>query len=116
MFAVEGTVANAYLLYLAEKFQREKNNGNARKIFLCSLWYLPVLLVGFVFHSRMWATETINEEAPSVVGDAVNNAKGVMKGLCVHEMIATSETNSAPQLCMKSSSDKVQTTNSLNAV
>lgn len=60
MFAVEGTMVNLYLLYLARKFQQEQTNANARKIFLCSLWYLPVLLATFVFHSRTW--NTIDEE------------------------------------------------------
>ena len=58
MFAVEATAANAYLLYLARRFKHERTNGNARSIFLCSLWYLPVLLTAYVFHSRMWYNQT----------------------------------------------------------
>ena len=52
MFAIEGLVANAYLLRLVYKFKQDKSNANARKIFLCSLWYLPVLLIGYAFHAK----------------------------------------------------------------
>ena len=54
MFAVSGSAANAYLLHLANRFRQDKSNANARRIFLCSLWYLPLLLGGFVFFSRNW--------------------------------------------------------------
>jgi protoheme IX farnesyltransferase len=54
MFAVEGTAVNAYLLSLAYAFKQDPSNAKARKVFLCSLWYLPVLLMAFVFHSRNW--------------------------------------------------------------
>ena len=84
MFAVEGTGANLYLLSLARKFQKEKTNANARKVFLCSLWYLPVLLTAYVFHSRMWLEN--NEEL-----SAVNGAKEVLKRYCVHEIIANQQ-------------------------
>lgn len=59
MFAVEGTLANAYLLMLAHKFKQDRSNSNARRIFLCSLWYLPLLLAGFVFHSRAWQSDKL---------------------------------------------------------
>ena len=53
MFALEGTAANAYLIFLGSKFYRDRSNANARKIFLASLWYLPVLLSGFLIHSKL---------------------------------------------------------------
>lgn len=71
MFALEGTAANAYLLYLARKFDQDHTNAGARRIFLCSLWYLPLLLAGFVFHSRMWNEQTIAETAAHEGGDEV---------------------------------------------
>ena len=86
MFAVEGTGANLYLLSLARKFQNDKTNANARKVFLCSLWYLPVLLAAYVFHSRMWLEN--NEESTDKVTEVVTGAKEVLKGYCVHEIIA----------------------------
>lgn len=54
MYTIEGTAANAYLLYLSHRFSQDRTNANARKIFLTSLWYLPLLLAGYVFHTRMW--------------------------------------------------------------
>jgi heme o synthase len=58
MFAVEGVAISSYLLFLSHKFRQDHSNANARKIFLCSLWYLPVLLFGFVFHSRNYDKST----------------------------------------------------------
>ena len=54
MFAVEGTAANLYLLSLAYAFKQENSNANAKKVFLCSLWYLPLLLGAYIFHSKVW--------------------------------------------------------------
>ena len=61
MFAVEGSVINLYLLSLAHAFKREQSNARARKVFLTSLWYLPVLLAAMVFHSRNWNKEHLEE-------------------------------------------------------
>lgn len=61
MFALEGTAANLYLLHLARKFYQDRTNAGARRVFLCSLWYLPLLLAGFVFHSKIWDQQTIAE-------------------------------------------------------
>jgi len=44
MFAVEGTILNAYFFYLTTVFSKRQSNANARRIFLTSLWYLPLLL------------------------------------------------------------------------
>jgi heme O synthase-like polyprenyltransferase len=38
MFAVEGTVLNGYLVYLASRFHEERTNENARRVFRCSLY------------------------------------------------------------------------------
>ena len=56
MFLIESTFLNGYLLYLTEKFRSNSSNGNAKRIFLCSLWYLPLLLGAYLFHSRNWHT------------------------------------------------------------
>lgn len=99
MYSVEGTAANAYLLYLAYKFKQNRSNANARKIFLCSLWYLPLLLAGYVFHSRMWAENKnkdnkailLENDAESVLslGPIVTAGREVGKQLCPHEMFVT---------------------------
>jgi protoheme IX farnesyltransferase len=61
MFAVEGSVINAYALYLAHNFYKKPTNGAAQKVFLCSLWYLPVMLGCMVFHSQNWLSEEEKE-------------------------------------------------------
>mmetsp|Transcript_17408 Transcript_17408/g.29402 ORF Transcript_17408/g.29402 Transcript_17408/m.29402 type:complete len:438 (-) Transcript_17408:147-1460(-) len=112
MFALEGTAANMYLLYLAQKFRQERTNAGARRIFLCSLWYLPLLLTGFVFHSRMWdksSQQLILENADDELTEAVTGAKSTLKGLCVHEMISNQ-----PNLCPKISTEKVLENTSVN--
>lgn len=71
MFAVEGTLINCYLLYLAQRFRKDQSKANARKIFLCSLWYLPLLLLAFVFHSRNWQKkiEAVEVDNVSILKD-----------------------------------------------
>jgi heme o synthase len=54
MFALEGILLNAYALTVAHRFQRDRTNANARKVFLTSLWYLPSLLGLFLLHSKFW--------------------------------------------------------------
>ena len=61
MFAFEGLCMNAYLLYLCSKFHRDRTNANARRVFLCSLWYLPLLLTCFIFHSSVWDSADIED-------------------------------------------------------
>ena len=57
MFAVEGLVLNGYALYCAKKFSDDRTNGNAKRVFMTSLWYLPCLMTLFIFHSRNWGEE-----------------------------------------------------------
>lgn len=54
MFAIEGILLNGYAIYVAQKFNRDRSNGNARKVFLTSLWYLPCWMVLFLLHSKNW--------------------------------------------------------------
>lgn len=62
MFILEGTAINVYLLYLANRFSSDRTNANARKLFLCSLWYLPAMLFGLVFYSKNWSKESIENK------------------------------------------------------
>ncbi|TMW66410.1 hypothetical protein Poli38472_004175 [Pythium oligandrum] len=57
MYAVEGTVVNAYATYLAYKFYKKPSNATAQKVFLTSLWYLPVMMGAMVLHSQNWLDE-----------------------------------------------------------
>ena len=103
MFLVEASVVNAYFLYLTEQFKGNRSNANARKVFLCSLWYLPLLLTAYVVHSEQWNTEK-NEQAKhqaggtaaaaSEEGRVLTAAKEKLKDLCIHEKVIE-----APHLC-----------------
>jgi heme o synthase len=74
MFAVEGTAVNAYLLYLAHKFQSDHSNSNAKRIFLYSLLYLPILLGAYVLHSNHF--QSIDNEQSDKVGTAIISIGG----------------------------------------
>ncbi|KAJ1435298.1 hypothetical protein B484DRAFT_393581, partial [Ochromonadaceae sp. CCMP2298] len=96
---LEGSAANAYLLYLAQKFRSDRTNAGAKRVFMCSLWYLPVLLAGFVFHSRMW--EETSQRSKLGLGprdefaEAVVYMREKMRGVCVHEQLEV------PHICPK---------------
>lgn len=123
MFAVEGTVANLYLLSLARNFKNDKSNSNARKIFLMSLWYLPLLLAGYVFHSRMWKK---NYDTEDKIVLAVDNTREALKGICLHELIINNNVNknitenillenSIENNSYKKSCMKIATSNAINS-
>lgn len=92
MFALEGSLLNAYLLRLALKFQRHRTDEHARAVFRCSLWYLPVLLGGFVFHSSNWAESKSKVDATVVnqeeaAENLVARARRQLAKVCMHEVM-----------------------------
>ncbi|KAL3799788.1 hypothetical protein HJC23_010438 [Cyclotella cryptica] len=98
MFAVEGIVLNAYALHVANKFDKERSNANARKVFLTSLWYLPCVMMLFLLHSRQWHNEMTNdkkEETEETLLDSfekfVHKIQSKGRDLCVHEAIASKD-------------------------
>jgi len=103
MFAFEGLCMNAYLLYLCSKFHRDRTNANARRVFLCSLWYLPLLLTCFIFHSSVWDSADIEDTLNiDELKGSIIAIKAKLRGLCIHEAI-----HSSSDLCPKVVSDKV---------
>jgi protoheme IX farnesyltransferase len=104
MFAVEGILLNGYALHVASKFDKERSNGNARKVFLTSLWYLPCVMMLFLLHSRRWHEEeaVTNDEKEakhdSDRGDILDSVQALItrvqakgKELCMHEALASKE-------------------------
>mmetsp|Transcript_15254 Transcript_15254/g.42234 ORF Transcript_15254/g.42234 Transcript_15254/m.42234 type:complete len:452 (+) Transcript_15254:171-1526(+) len=88
MFALEGIALNAYALSVAHKFQRERTNANARKVFLTSLWYLPSLLMLFLIHSKNWDEEKDEEDAiASFLSNQMKMIRNKGRELCVHEAV-----------------------------
>ena len=84
MFLIEASVVNSYFIYLAKKFRDDRTNGNARKVFLCSLWYLPLVLGAYVFHSKEWT----REQKDGVRSDSILilEAKKKLRAICLHEV------------------------------
>eukprot|EP00574_Skeletonema_japonicum_P002170 CAMPEP_0201719948 /NCGR_PEP_ID=MMETSP0593-20130828/5003_1 /ASSEMBLY_ACC=CAM_ASM_000672 /TAXON_ID=267983 /ORGANISM="Skeletonema japonicum, Strain CCMP2506" /LENGTH=477 /DNA_ID=CAMNT_0048210471 /DNA_START=4 /DNA_END=1437 /DNA_ORIENTATION=+ len=95
MFAVEGILLNGYALHVASKFDKERSNSNARKVFLTSLWYLPCVMMLFLLHSRRWHEEVTNDEKDETILDSLQTlmskiqSKG--KELCMHEALVSKE-------------------------
>lgn len=86
MFALEGMALNAYALYVAHSFQRDRTNAKARKIFLTSLWYLPCLLMLFLLHSKTWDKDKDKEDAISkVISDNIHSIRDKGREMCPHE-------------------------------
>ena len=96
MFAVEGIALNAYAWHVARKFEQERSNANARRVFLTSLWYLPSLIMLFLLHSRKWHEDTDEEDieiaSPYLwVKDTVHVIQSKGRELCLHEAIAAKD-------------------------
>lgn len=87
MFAVEGIAINAYALYVARNFDKERTNGNARKVFLTSLWYLPCLMTLFILHSKSWRSEEDKDKdwLQTYIHNTINRIRSKGKDLCIHE-------------------------------
>lgn len=87
MFALEGIALNAYALTVAHRFQRERTNANARKVFLTSLWYLPSLLMLFLLHSKTWDEEDQRDDVlAQFVADQIHWMRHKGKEMCLHEV------------------------------
>lgn len=100
MFAVEGTALTAYLVYLSAKFREERTQDNARRVFRCSLWFLPLFLGAFLFHQKSRKQLVASGAQPTgqaAVGEApmkswqvrVASAKDYLRGACVHEVVVS---------------------------
>eukprot|EP00565_Helicotheca_tamesis_P004317 CAMPEP_0185742234 /NCGR_PEP_ID=MMETSP1171-20130828/39373_1 /TAXON_ID=374046 /ORGANISM="Helicotheca tamensis, Strain CCMP826" /LENGTH=234 /DNA_ID=CAMNT_0028414239 /DNA_START=495 /DNA_END=1196 /DNA_ORIENTATION=+ len=91
MFAIEGVALNAYALYVAKQFDKERSNANARKVFLTSLWYLPSFMMLFILHSKTWKDEekamdkNATEKWNVLLQNWIRDARNKGKELCLHE-------------------------------
>lgn len=96
MFAVEGVALNAYALYVARKFDQDRTNTNAKKVFFTSLWYLPVFMTLFIIHSRRWKDEqkdeiTTDQDFIAFLRRRVSAVRNIGRELCVHEFVVSKE-------------------------
>eukprot|EP00940_MAST-03C_sp_MAST-3C-sp2_P003440 g3440.t1 len=94
MYAIESIAFNSYLVFLATRFYRKRSNKNAQKVFLASLWYLPLSLALMVYHSSNWKH---SEDAPDAertsIDQFVERAKTRLINLCPHELFTRSDIN-----------------------
>ena len=94
MFAIETVALNAYALHVAHKFGRDRTNGNARRVFLTSLWYLPCWLTLFLLHAKVWDDEATDKEPDAVLAylrDQVHAIRARGRQLCWHETVEKQE-------------------------
>jgi len=95
MFVVEGFALNGYAAYVAWKFKKSRTNGNARKVFLCSLGYLPCWMMLFLLHSKTWDGEdekdgvgfSIIEGAANDIQEKIFTIRDAGRDLCLHEAV-----------------------------
>eukprot|EP00566_Odontella_aurita_P012418 CAMPEP_0113592032 /NCGR_PEP_ID=MMETSP0015_2-20120614/37613_1 /TAXON_ID=2838 /ORGANISM="Odontella" /LENGTH=485 /DNA_ID=CAMNT_0000498507 /DNA_START=46 /DNA_END=1503 /DNA_ORIENTATION=+ /assembly_acc=CAM_ASM_000160 len=104
MFAVEGVALNAYALYVAKKFDDERSNSNARKVFLTSLWYLPCLMTLFILHSRKWKDEEEVKEDGIIDFQAwlhkkASELRHFGREHCVHEIVVAKDEVGSEDKC-----------------
>lgn len=94
MFAIEGLFLNGYAIHVAHKFNRERSNGSARKVFLTSLWYLPCWMVLFLLHSKKWREgvqdesdgQKIDEGLMELLKRKADEVRQNGRELCPHEV------------------------------
>jgi protoheme IX farnesyltransferase len=89
MFAIEGIALNGYAIYVAKKFEKERSNANARKVFLTSLWYLPCWMTLYILHSRKWKEGVEKEDDTTItrLKKHVEDLRARGKELCLHEIL-----------------------------
>jgi heme o synthase len=125
MFALEGMVLNGFALRAAYKFDYDRTNANARKVFLTSLGYLPCWLMLFLLHSTAWDQQTTEQEGVGVLSSehhsatdehehdstmmarlasAVRSLRSKGREMCLHEAWATAAPPSHASAAPKSSS------------
>ena len=91
MFAIEGLFLNGYAIYVAKKFEEERSNGSARKVFLTSLWYLPCWMILFLLHSKKWRDgvdggDEIDEDLIETLKRKLDNVRQTGRDLCPYEI------------------------------
>jgi len=102
MFAVEGVALNAYALYVARNFDRDRSNANARKVFLTSLWYLPCLMTLFILHSRRWRNDEEVRESDDFLAYLKANAnkvRSIGREHCIHEVVVGKDNTGLESKC-----------------
>ena len=112
MFLVDATLLNAVLAYKTSRFHQNASDGEARKIFLCSLWYLPAFLGLMIIHKRKWLTDadmaSLKEsEFYLLANQVIEGTRSGLRGACVHEAaVVPEDSTSSPSLGSRRASTK----------
>jgi heme o synthase len=88
MFPLESVAINGYLLYLSSQFYRDPGNQNARKVFKCSLWYLPVMMAAMIVHKKEWTRpgeEQPQDASADFISALIPSVKAAGAAACPHE-------------------------------
>ena len=98
MFALEGIALNAYALHVANRFYKDRTNGNARKVFLTSLWYLPSYLVLFLLHSKVWDEDHDKDKdvLRDALSDVIHQVREQGRQMCIHEHAVAKNNQALP--------------------
>jgi hypothetical protein len=98
MFAIEGSVLNAYMLYLAWRFYKNTSDDSAKRLFFATLWYLPVLMTLMAFHAAGWRGEDRTHSAHDLPPleerfrlGVVDTRAWLRGNACVHEVVVDKE-------------------------
>eukprot|EP00924_Labyrinthula_sp_SR-Ha-C_P006547 maker-scaffold_38-snap-gene-1.19-mRNA-1 protein AED:0.01 eAED:0.01 QI:181/1/1/1/1/1/2/129/404 len=95
MFPLESILFNSYALKVAYDFKQKKTKGNARKVFLTSLWYLPLFMALLIFHRKDLLKEDDivrfsnlgNSWLDQKFKETVESLRQLGTKLCVHEIV-----------------------------
>lgn len=128
MFPIESLFFNGYFLLLAERFRKERTRQNARKVFLASLWYLPLFMALFIFHKKHLidnraSTPVVDfgvdislplratdwPEAGVVLERRLKQLKDMGKAMCIHECFVKKNADSTTSFQRQATERKAST-------
>jgi protoheme IX farnesyltransferase len=103
MFALDGSIVNAWLVWEAVRFFRNTNDSNAIKLFKTSLINLAILLGLFAFHhkSKVERVSNVTEEENATIPLPFEQLQQIGSALCMHELVA--HRTLVSELCPKTS-------------
>ena len=65
---------NLYLTYLAYEFYKKGDSSSSRRLFFCTLWHIPLLMLFMIFTKKGFAPELFMTSEPSVISLDRNKA------------------------------------------
>jgi heme o synthase len=107
MFALDGTIVNAWLVWEAIRFYRNRTDQSAMKLFKVSLINLAILLGLFVFHRKSKDAQRVDQHQ-TTIPLPMEQLQQIGSSLCMHELVAN-RSSASIDLCPKiSTSDELE--------